>query len=313
MKSEHRHELQTNDLSKLTKKVIDVVNQHSLKIAIVICAAAVLIMAYRLYFNSVSSTQRNAWNAFAGALNTGSPEQLVGVADDKKFEGTQAADWALLLGAEARTSQAIHDMFSDRDRALTSLKRARDEFGRLVDNKDSAIQQRAIFGLAVIHESLDELDLARAEYEKLAASESSVYHDEAQARLARLKQGGAQAFYTWFMKQNPKPPEPRKPEDTGMPGPGLSLPDGQFGGGDPFAPTGPLPKPKDDPAESEEDPEKSLPFLKAPADEAQQDSEPKSNADKEGQTESDPPKEEAESAPAETPKEGETSQPDDEK
>ncbi len=213
MKSEHRHDLQTNDLSKLTKKAIEGTEKHGLKIAAVVCIIAIAVMGVRIYRSSVSQTEQNAWYAFSSASSADSYAQ---VADNPDNKGTSAADWALLMEAETRSSQAIQDMFTDRENALSALNQASEDFQKLIAHPHPMIKQRAIFGLGLTQESMGHLDAATTEYEKLANGdfELSVYQEQAKQRLDKLKQAGSQAFYAWFMKQNPKPPEPPKPKDT---------------------------------------------------------------------------------------------------
>jgi len=232
MKSEHRHELQTNDLSKLTQKGVRFVEEHAMKITIVICVITVAIAGYRIYATQAASTSANAWYDFSTAR---SPDDFATIAENDRVKGTVAADWAILLGAEGRLSQAIQGMFTDRANAVTELTAARDNFQKLVDNRDKMIKQRAIFGLGRAEESLGNLEAARAAYSELGGDEfkDSVYHKMSQERAEYLAKSGPQAFYAWFEKQNPKPAEPPKPDSgSGLPG-GNILDSGDlpFGGG----------------------------------------------------------------------------------
>jgi len=227
MKSEHRHELQTNDLSKLTRKGVEFVEEHALKITAVICVLAVGIAAYRVLSSQAASRQQTAWYEYTMA---NSPDGYAEVAKMEAIKGTEAADWALLMSAEGRLPTGIQMMFIDRTNGLLELEQARDDFNTLKDHKDATIRERALFGLAVAEESLGNLDAAKAAYGKLAAEnyKDSVFHKRAQERTEYLAQAGPQAFYGWFMKQDPQPPTPPKPDDTGSAGGGLS----PLGGGD---------------------------------------------------------------------------------
>ncbi len=270
MKSEHRHELQTNDLSKLTQKGARFVEEHALKITIIICVIAVAVAAYRIFSTRSFASQSTAWYEFSNARTA---DDFLAVADSDLVKGTPAADWALLMGAEMRLSQAVQLMFTDRANAVTELTSARDDFNKLVENDDSMIKQRAIFGLARTEESLGNLEAARAAYKQLGSDEfkGSVYHKQAQERAEYLEKAGPQAFYAWFQKQNPKPPEPRKP-DTGGGAPASDifspgdfpelpeLPETPFGTGNPLQG---LPNEDDS---DDEGPADSQPKLEAPAD-----------------------------------------------
>lgn len=224
MKSEHRHELQTNDLSKLTQKGARFVEEHAMKITIVICVITVAIAGYRIYATQAASTQANAWYDFSTART---PDDFAALVDNERVKGTVAADWAVLMGAEGRLSQSIQGMFTDRENAVTELTSARDDFQKLVDNRDGMIKQRAIFGMARAEESLGNLEAARAAYSELAgdAFNGSVYQKQSQERAEYLAKSGPQAFYAWFQKQNPKPAEPPKPDSgSGLPGGNIFAP-----------------------------------------------------------------------------------------
>lgn len=281
MKSDHRHDLQTNDLSKLTQKAWAATEEHGLKIALVVCVLAVVVAAVRIYNHSAASTQAGAWREF-GVSN--SADEFIRLADKKEWQGTSAAKWSRLVGAEAKLTQAIQLMFSDRANAVSDLEDARGQFQKLLDSSDPTIKERAIFGLARAEETLGNTEAAAVEYAKLAGDSyaNSVYHEEAKKRTEYLTKADPQVFYAWFKKQNPKPPEAPKPDDKGTtPDSGLELPsDLPFGAGSPFdAPADQeSEKPAAEKPESTEEADKKLPKLEV---------EPPSEAEKEGEEKED--------------------------
>lgn len=268
MKSEHRHELQTNDLSKLTQKTVAKFEEHGLIITVVLCLAAVTYAGVSIYRSNTTTTRAAAWTDFVVA---NSPGAYTDLAEDKKFQGTAAADWARLVSAESRLAQAIQGMFTDRVNAVSELEESSKDFQKLVENNHQTIKERALFGLARAEESLGNLEAATEAYATLAGDEfaKSVYNKEAKERAKYLTQADPQAFYSWFKKQNPKPPEPAKPQDGTAPGgSGLQLPETlPFGAG--LSPTPPAEKPADT---SEAD--KKLPKLGEPAAEKPVDGKP---------------------------------------
>ena len=251
MKSEHRHELQTNELAKLVEKAWAWVISYATPVVVVICALSVSIAGYRYISTSSTISESGAWGEFASART---PEAYSDIAK-LNYPDSSAADWALLVGAEMRLSVGIKVMFRDREKAVSDLEDSIDDFETLINNSHPVIKERAIFGLACTQESLGNVAAARSEYEKLAAQEyeNSPYYEVSKERAAHLKKDGPQDFYAWFSQQNPKPPEAPEPDDPGS-ALDLGLPfstDLPFGTGD----LGPLPS---DNLDSKEDPESTV-------------------------------------------------------
>ena len=108
-------------------------------------------------------------------------------------------------------------MFTNRELALTDLKSARQGFESLLQEKGvtPSIRERALWGLALCLESTCDGNTTKAieAYEKLLSDfPETIFKAVADDRIASLKKEGSKEFYTWFSKENPKPPEAR-PQD----------------------------------------------------------------------------------------------------
>ena len=222
MKSDHRHELKTNELGRLLDHAKPFFDRYSNYLLIGL-AVAVVIVAVAVFRWSSTSSGELAW---AGILKAENAEHYATVADD--YPKSQAAGWARLREAESHLNNGIHLAFSDRDGAISDLKKSQEEFKQLVDNASLPVEirVRAQFGLARMLEVLSDgtNEDAIAAYNKVRKLEDPVYTMLADQRITALGKADSKEFYAWFHKQNPKPADRKQPKD------GLN-PDDFFGPG----------------------------------------------------------------------------------
>lgn len=219
MKSEHRHELHTNDLGKLTEKATQSVtgffDTHGNRIMIVVCVVSLALAAIIYYVRRSNYMEANAWRQLAFSRKD---TDFAAVSED--FKGTSAAPWAKLQEAEVRLAQGIQFMFTNREAGLLELKKSREALETLVNDRGvrGEVRERALYALARCQESTAHGDTSEAvaTYEKLLKEfPNTVYKSFAEKQVAELKTSRAKDFYTWFAKQNPKPPAAKKPADHG--------------------------------------------------------------------------------------------------
>ena len=103
----------------------------------------------------------------------------------------------------------------------------------LTSSTDEMVKQKAVFGMARAHESLNQLERARAEYKQLADWKNCGYSAFAKQRYEDLAKPATKEWYAWFAKQDPRPPvvdgpgtPGQKPSfETAQPsGPDINLP-----------------------------------------------------------------------------------------
>jgi hypothetical protein len=227
MKSEHRHELKTNELERIASDLGHAseryVHQHTntLVLAVVVVVALVIGVIYWKF--SAGSFDSQGWRALSDA---GSTADYGTVAD--KYAGTKVASWARLREAEAELSSGIRLMFTDRDAGRSDLKKAEESFEKLIADKSSPPEaiERALFGLARSRETLPAKnapastvnDPAIKTYQRLLEQfPDTVYKSLAESRIAALRTGSAQDFNAWFETQNPKPADREMPKDLTLP------------------------------------------------------------------------------------------------
>jgi hypothetical protein len=229
MKSEHRHELKTNELSRIATEWGHSAEHYVQENLMLLVAAAVVIVlgaAGLVYWRtSAGVAGQQGWQEFASASKAA---DYGNVAD--RYSGTVPGAWARLLEAEMELTSGIRSSFTDRGASKSDIKKAQENFEKLVADKatPSDAMERALFGLARAKEALPDKssspskvnDAAIEAYQRLVTEfPISVYKDFAESRIAALKTGTAQDFYAWFEQQNPKPADREMPKDLIPPSP----------------------------------------------------------------------------------------------
>lgn len=267
MKTERRHELQTNQLADALGRATESAKPYA-KVALgVVVAVAVIAVAVWYLNQQAEATRAEGWDRYFAAQSSNDPEAMQAVAD--QFRGTSAGHWALLQLADQHLRTGASALFSDRAEANEELRKARQYYDEVINQPGASevAQQRATHGLARTLEALNELDLARQTYEQLASRwPDGPYREEAQRRARDLERRSTKEFYDWFAMQDPSPPPEDRPffenQEGGL---GLDLPDqpptGVDFGTSPFddfasPPTEPTPQsdPPDEPAAADEAP-----------------------------------------------------------
>ena len=120
MKSEHRHELKTNELGQLAERLMPFLEKYANRILIGFSVIALVAAGYIYWTRSSSVTANVGWTRFIAA---GTAEEFENIADD--YEGSTIGAWARLRAGEGHLSNGIQAAFKDREAALSDLKQAR--------------------------------------------------------------------------------------------------------------------------------------------------------------------------------------------
>jgi len=218
MKSEHRHELQQNELGKLARKVKPWLEKHGFQVAGGLLAVLVVAAGAIWWTSGAIQAGSAGWTKLSIAEST---EDFAAVAE-KESEHLAGA-WARLRSAELNLENGILETFTDRELALTDLKRAKEDFEKVLASKVAlppAVEERARLGLARCLEATSDGDVSPAveAYQALLTKyPDSIYKKHVEQRIKELRSDEARDFYAWFHSQKPKPPDFRKPQDNLQP------------------------------------------------------------------------------------------------
>lgn len=195
MKTQRRHELQTNTLAQELARWIDRVKPYSKLVAGILLAVLVIGVASAVMTRQSRTSEVTAWDDYYAATNAMPPdlEGLEDIADNKR--GTSVEPWARLALADRQLLTGTRLLYYDKTGALQLLQRAADAY---TDLKQSAnqdrVRYRATFGLARAYESLGRLDKAHQEYLQVQGAFEAL----AKQRATTLEQKDVKQFYDWF-------------------------------------------------------------------------------------------------------------------
>lgn len=199
MKTERRHDLETNDLARITAEWIEKLKPHASTIfgsAIVVFGLLILIS----YWGSGSNfREQGAWDKFAKAYLTQGSDQigLQEVATDEAFVGSPMQDWAQVTWADQQTAQASGFYFTERDSADELLTSAAAIYEGLIDTtKSEEIRNRSRYGLGRVYELQNRLDEAITQYDSVAGTLQML----AENRSEELAKPETKESYEWLSK-----------------------------------------------------------------------------------------------------------------
>ena len=224
MHSDHRHQLQQNELGQLTLKAAPWFEKHGMQLIVGVGVAAAALLIGGIWWSSSQSASTVAWSELALAETV---EQFGDVAD--RYPGSLAGAWANLRSGELNFESGMTAMFRDRELGLKDLQAAREQFDLVLGSSVSLpenLRERAQLGLARTLEAVSDGDTSAAvqAYERvLNQFPNTVHKVQIERRIAELKSGAAQEFYTWFHSQKPEPEAFPRPNDGQK---GMTIPSG---------------------------------------------------------------------------------------
>jgi hypothetical protein len=216
MKTERRHELQTNELADWLGKGVELVEQNARAAIGVVVALAVILAVY--YFMRADSNRKRVagWDRYFQAMNNRDAAEMLSIAE--AYPRSPVGAWARLTVADNQLVTGINQLFQNRAEANDQLRRAVANYEEVerssVAANEPLLRQRALWGLARAYESLNQLDKARAGYRQLADSKQwqhPLFALEAKRRLASLESQPTREFYDWFARHEPTPPPAMSP------------------------------------------------------------------------------------------------------
>lgn len=211
MKSERRHQLQTNDLANMLGRWIKEASPHATWVLIAVASFLTVWVGWSFYQRYQNTANGEGWRSFFLATASQDREQiqnnLESVAND--YEDSAPGIWAILVAADVDLSDGIQQLFEDRALAEISLQAAVDKYKQVLKSlgdskKTPLIRQRGLFGLAQAKEALSEVEDAAKYYQQMVdLAPDSVLGKQATIRLAMVDD--LERWYYWFKRQEPRP------------------------------------------------------------------------------------------------------------
>ncbi len=197
MKSEHRHELQTNELSAGLAHWIDKIKPLTGQIVTGAVLLALVYAGLSVWESQKATRERAAWDAFALANDSRDPEMgdLRIVAGKEEFDGTQMQEWAYVNWADRQVLNAMSSYLYDRKITEDRLVAVTGVYENLTQGAaDSQVQNRARFGLARVYELQNKLDEARTQYLTVRGD----LEPQASERAKQLDSEGVREACNWL-------------------------------------------------------------------------------------------------------------------
>jgi len=167
MKSEHRHQLETNVLSAKLARSIDNLKPFTGQIVTGFVLLAALYLGLSVWDSQTAQREQAAWEAFALATDTSDPELkgLQRVAGDVQYEGTKMQEWAYVGWCDRQVLNAMQTFLIDREITDDRLRSVSGIYENLAASAgDPQVKNRARFGLGRVYELQNKLDEAREQY-----------------------------------------------------------------------------------------------------------------------------------------------------
>jgi hypothetical protein len=277
MKSDRRHELQTNYLANQLGTVVESGKPYAVWVIGGVIGVALAALVFGLYSSWQQRAETQAWGEYYFSLRADDPEVFQAVVD--QYPRSQAAAWAAQNLADSQLKLGLDRLYVNRELGEEHLNSAVTTYQNVLKStNDFELRDRATIGLAQAYEGLGKLDEAARHYQQVASSNAlPALSSSAAARAAWLKTPEAQEFYTWFASERRVPDAPPQlnpnlgivptmpdftfPANPALPPSGTTPPPPADGIGLPDAPADPAPA---DPALSEPAPVDPAPADRAP-------------------------------------------------
>jgi predicted negative regulator of RcsB-dependent stress response len=213
MKSQHRHELETNWLAKRVADWLNVIQPYNSLIVGVVVAVVVSVVGFSYYRSASAARQSDAWNTYNQAVGGLMPNLETLRESAEEYPDSPMQQWADVTWADGQVWMASRSILQNRSVALDALNRATGTYqGLLKETKDERLKSRAHFGLGRVFELRCELDQAREEYGAVTGGFAAL----AEQRIKDLDEADAKDTYSWLATA--EAPRRMAPPGPGTPG-----------------------------------------------------------------------------------------------
>jgi Tetratricopeptide repeat-like domain len=231
MKSEHRHQLETNVMAERLGDWIDKLRPYATSVAGILLFVFIAMFAWSYLTGSSSAWQNQAWDAYNDAVASPTMPNLGLLRESAEAHpGTKMQQLADITWADGQVWLATRDFLYNKAGVTEALNRATTAYQSILQSSDDLrLQNRARLGLARVYEMQNQPDKAIEEYNKVTGG----FADFAKERAKHLGEKKTQEVVDWLATAVP----PRRPSPTGPGTPGQTP---SFSAGDvPLPSTGP--------------------------------------------------------------------------
>lgn len=237
MKTERRHELETNSLANWLSEVSDRIRPYGTAIWGLVIGMLVISVAYAYFSRRTERASTEAWNLYYEALGSGAPDPGELSSLGEQFPDSNVGLWSRLMAGDIYLARGMDGLFSDRATANAMLDNAEQQYLAIINAaRQPHFVERANLGLGRLYESrgdADSLEKAKEHYGLIG--DESPFYEFTQRRIEDLESAETKQFYDWFASRTVTAPT-RTPATAGG---GIdfdfnSLPDGPAGLGTQF-------------------------------------------------------------------------------
>jgi hypothetical protein len=199
MKSERRHDLETNELAVQVQDWLDRLKPYASQIALVLVGLLVVAYIASEWGGATSSTDQAAWDEYTLASYSTDPDlnSMKLLADNEEFASTPVPEWAYLAWSDRQVLRASQMYLVARDEAMKRLEQVQPIYENLAEGAGNThVQDRAHFGLAQVYELQGKIDEARAKYAEVKGDLSAL----AESRAERLESPTVKETCDWLVK-----------------------------------------------------------------------------------------------------------------
>lgn len=168
MKTERRHNLETNELARVATVWVEKIKPYANLLTGGLVVLLGMAVASSIWGSISASRQKAAWDAYATAVNSSDMEmsKVQQIATAEAHDGTVMQEWAYVTWANRQLFLASQAYLIDREVAQERLRRAQEIFETLTQTVgDEQLRDRVHFGLAQVYELQNRLDDARHQYD----------------------------------------------------------------------------------------------------------------------------------------------------
>ncbi len=197
MKSERRHDLETNQLAVQVQDFIERAKPYTSQIALVILGLVVLGYIATAWGNASIATENEAWTEFTLASYSGDPElnSMKLLAENEEFSGTPVPEWAYLAWSDRQLLLASQSYLTDRATTNKRLEQILPIYQEIAaGGGTSQLQDRARYGIAQVLEMQGKVKEASAAYKKVKGDLAEI----ATARADQLDSSSVDTVCEWL-------------------------------------------------------------------------------------------------------------------